>query len=577
MDKQQQYKEIFLAEAEESLQQLNQQLTVLEKKPTDKKSIDTLFRITHTMKGNAAGLGYQGIADLSHTIEDLFGEVREQRLLLTPDIFTHLFKAIDVLEKLVNALQTDKKVAYKGIRTKLQVIIRRNNENLEEAPPSPKSAKKEASKEVQEVPKIEEIREKTEVLEEENQITFSDHIQVPVKKLDNLLNLVGELIIERDRLITQGKGKYSHNEFSRLYRITSDLQYSVMDVRLIQVGFLFQKFHRIIRDIAHQDHKKVDLKLSGTETEIDRNILQTISDSLIHLMRNAIGHGIESPAERKKHKKNEVGTIELKSYNENDMVTIEITDDGKGIDPNVIKRKAIEKGLVSEAIAHKMNENEIIHFIFEPGFSSMDTITAVSGRGVGMDVVKKAIDGIGGNIHVQTEIGKGTTFKMILPSSMAVKGTLLFELNAMEYAIPLTHTEAVLSLKKRDIHKVGKGLVASHLDRNINIVFLHDLFEDSVTINEQVPEFHHSFHQLEDDTSLDIVICSYNNKEVGFVVDKLLQQKEIVEKPLMKPVDQVKFISGVTILGTGNVCLVLNIAAIMNYIYKNQIRAEIAS
>lgn len=215
-----------------------------------------------------------------------------------------------------------------------------------------------------------------------------------------------------------------------------------------------------------------------------------------------------------------------------------------------------------------MTDKEIVMFIFEPGFSSMEQVTAISGRGVGMDVVKKSIDSIGGSVEVDTKVGKGTVIKLLLPSSMAVKGTLLFELGQQEYAIPLAYTEAVVSFKKREIHKVSKGLMATYLDKTISIVFLHDVFElnDEYDVFEG-PPYHQSFDSWPADEQLDVVVVSYGGRDVGFVVDKLLQQKEIVEKPLMKPVDNVKLISGVTILGNGNVCLVINVMAIVQHIF----------
>jgi len=406
-----------------------------------------------------------------------------------------------------------------------------------------------------------------DINEVENKITFSDLVQVPVRKLDHLLNLVGELIIERDRIIANNGNDKGSNEFSRLNRISSDLQYSVMDVRLVQGGFLFNKFHRVVRDAAASENKKVSLKLSGTETEIDRNVLQIISDSLIHLIRNAIGHGIEIPDDRRKINKSEEGIIHLKAKNESDAVIITIEDDGNGIEASRIKEKAISKGLLTYEFAAQLTDQEIIHYIFEPGFSTMEKVTAISGRGVGMDVVKKAIDSIGGNISIESKPGVGTKVMLRLPSSMAVKGTLLFSLNNDEYAIPLAYTEAVVSFFKTDIHKVGKGLVATHLDKTISIVFLKDLFQ--LGFNEKLSDksLHKTFDSLHPEVQLDIVVVEFNNRTVGLVVDKLLQQKEIVEKPLMKPVDSVRFISGVTILGNGHVCLVLNVSAIVNFIF----------
>ncbi len=571
------YKEIFLAEALENVEQLNLHVTDLEKKPDNRELVDAIFRITHTLKGNASGMGFEDIANMAHVIEDLFGEVREGRISLVP-LFNDVFKAIDLLSSLVDSLNTGKKVRYKGLKTKLEVVIRNNREKLPEEQNSIETnIVKEievAEQVVNKEPNVEEEVVEQQTTEEgeldDAKITFSDVVQVPVRKLNNLLNLVGELTIEKDRIIASSSvvGKRS-NEFSRLQRISSDLQYSVMDVRLVQVGFLFNKFHRVVRDVASLEGKKVRLELEGTETEIDRNVLQVMSDSLIHVIRNAVGHGIESPEERVAKGKLEEGTLYLRSRNESDGIVIEIEDDGKGIDADIIRKKVIQKGILSEEVANALSDHEIVMCIFQPGFSSMDQVTAISGRGVGMDVVKRSVEGIGGTIDLETELGKGTKVILKLPSSMAVKGTLLFELKQQTYAIPLNYTEAVVSLYKKDLHKVGKGLIATHLDQTISILFLKDLFEKKENENLQADNvLHRSYDKLDPSEKLEIVIVTYNKKNVGIVVDKLLQQKEIVEKPLEKPVDYVKIISGVTILGNGNVCLVLNIPMIVSALFE---------
>ncbi|MDO1446695.1 chemotaxis protein CheA [Rhodocytophaga aerolata] len=613
------YKELFLAEALENHEELNRLMTELEKNSSNKNAINALFRITHTLKGNASGMGFEDITKLSHTLEDLFNEIRSGKLQVDATIFNDLFKAIDTLGALINSLKTGQPVRYQGIKAKLEVIIRKATENNEVISPiapieQPIKTKARSGKNtlvtkatdspstlapvhVQErvapltattgattatiEPGVEQKilpqestignqeTEKPDTEKVDAQITFSDLVQVPVKKLDNLLNLVSELTIERDRLVAMHMGKLSKNEYSRLQRISSDLQYSVMDVRLVQVGFLFNKFHRVLRDAAASENKKVSLKLEGTDTEIDRNILQIISDSLIHLIRNSVGHGIETPAERLNAGKAETGTVTLRASTDKDSVIIEIQDDGKGIDHTIIRKKAIEKGLISKEAASQLSEMDCIMYIFEPGFSSVDQVTSISGRGVGMDVVKKAIDAVGGNISLFTKVGQGTVIKLSLPSSMAVKGTLLFELDRTEYAIPLTYTEAVGCLYKKDIHKVGNGLVATHLGKTISIVFLKDLFAlNDYSHHSREGVFHTSFDRVSPDEKLSIIIVSYHNRRVGLVVDKLLQQKEIIEKPLAKPVDVVKFISGVTILGNGNICLVLNITAMISYIFR---------
>ena len=589
--KEDEYKEIFLAEALENYEELNRLLTGLEKDISDKKAVNAIFRITHTMKGNASAMGFDKIAVLAHVIEDVFAAIRESKVALNEELFAIIYKAIDVLGALINALKDGNTVSYKGIKTRLEVFMKnalhagesekqvKKGRNSKPAGKrngkSGKSGRNQAIADSTEedvppalaMPEIPEAGEGPE--KEQHKITFSDLVQVPVRKLDNLLNLVGELVIERDRIMAStGNGIQASNEYSRLNRISSDLQYSVMDVRLVQVGFLFNKFHRVVRDAAADDGKKVALKLSGTETEIDRNILQIISDSLIHIIRNAVGHGIEPARERKQLKKPAEGLITLSAKNDSDAVIIEIHDDGKGINVKEVGRKAIEKGLLTEELANHLSEEEIIMYIFEPGFSTQEQVDKISGRGVGMDVVKRAVDSIGGNILIDTAYGQGTTIKLSLPSSMAVKGTLLFELEKTEFAIPLSFTESVISLYKPDIHKVGKGLAATYLGKTISLVFLKDLFNMTSTVGDTEQHvLHQTFDSLHPEEKLDIVVVSYNSRMIGLVVDKLLQQKEIVEKPLMKPVDKVRFISGVTIMGNGNVCLVVNVVAISNFVF----------
>lgn len=567
MEKDSEYREIFLAEAIENYTEINRLLTVLEKNVSDTKTIQALFRITHTLKGNATGMGFEKIADLAHVMEDFFGEVREGRIALGTDIFTSVFKAADALGELIDAIKKPREVKYRGVKTKLDVLIRNAKQPLSPTSSTPSPIENSEQNLAITSPAVDlEILENSE--NGAGSVTFSDLVQVPVKKLDNLLNLVGELVIERDRIIASNSRSHSSNEYSRLNRISSDLQYSVMDVRLVQVGFLFNKFHRIVRDASSKESKLVKLKLEGTETEIDRNILQVISDSLIHLIRNSVGHGIESPEVRKSKGKVAEGTVTLSASSESDTVLIQIKDDGAGIDPIKIKQKAIEKGLITAVDAVQMSDRDVIMLIFEPGFSTSDQITAISGRGVGMDVVKKALDSIGGTIQVDSLIGEGTIFTLSLPSSMAVKSTLLFELQQQTYAIPLSYTESVISIYKSDIHKAANGLITVHLGKTITIIFLADLFAQSQGIG--IGRFA-AFDSLHAESKLEIVVVSFNGKRIGFIVDKLLQQKEIVEKPLKKPFDNISFLSGVTILGNGNVCLALSIPGLISAIVNNQL------
>lgn len=588
MSKEQEYREIFLSEAQESQEQLNMLFTDLEKDINNRRAIDAIFRITHTLKGNAMGMGFAEIAELGHVMEDVFNEVKNGKLTLDHSLFDSLYKANDVLCELIEAIKVPKIVKYKGIKTKLEVILK-NVRNIQDTKDSQvASVSSTNSNEVKSLDQINEsfvgegeAENEVELLEElaesdeqelSTKITLSDTVQVPVRKLDALLNIVGELIIEKDSIIAKFTDLGNKaSEFARLHRITSDLQFGVMDVRLVQVGFLFNKFHRILRDVAAIENKKVDLILEGTEIEIDRNIIRTMSDSLVHMIRNSVSHGIESPEKRKALGKSETGKVFLRARNEKDTVFIEIEDDGAGIDHVVIKKKALEKGIITKEYAEIMTHEEVLMLIFEPGFSNAEKITEVSGRGVGMDVVKRATESIGGKIKIETEIGKGSRFILSLPSSMAVKGALLFELAKQEFAIPLSYTEAVISLKKHDIHKVNNGLISTYLGHTISIVFLKDLYDiESAKESNKDYSFHTSYDHLSNDRKLEVVIVSYGDKMVGLVVDKLLQQKEIVEKTLSNPVDHIELFSGATILGNGNICLVLNIAAILSNLFREK-------
>lgn len=568
-EKEREYREIFLDEALENSSEINRLLTVLEKDTHDLKAIQALFRITHTLKGNAAGMGFEKIAEMAHVLEDFFGEVRDGRIKLGSEIFTSIFKATDVLGELIDAIREPREVKYRGIKTKLEVLIKlARNDTPDASAAREESADSTHSDEIStEVsPEISGSEEEADERTFSGSVTFSDLVQVPVKKLDNLLNLVGELVIERDRIIASTTGIASANEFSRLNRISSDLQYSVMDVRLVQVGFLFNKFHRIVRDASSKENKQVRLCLEGTETEIDRNILQVISDSLIHLIRNSVGHGIELPSVRAEKGKSPEGTVTLSASSESDTVLIKIHDDGGGIDPERVKRKAIEKGLITPQDAGQMNERDIVMLIFEAGFSTMDQVTSISGRGVGMDVVKKALDSIGGTLNVESIIDKGTTITLSLPSSMAVKSTLLFELNQQTYAIPLAYTESVISIYKSDITKASNELVTVHLGNTIQIIFLADLLGATGESGSK----RSTFDRIHPETKLEIVVVTLNGRRLGFIVDKLLQQKEIVEKPLRKPVDHITYLSGTTIMGNGSVCLVLSIHGIITGLMTSQ-------
>ncbi len=341
---------------------------------------------------------------------------------------------------------------------------------------------------------------------------------------------------------------------AHLFRITDELQYSVMDARLVNVGSLLNKFPRVVRDVAAAERKEVELALTGQDIQIDRNILQIITDALLHLVRNAIAHGLETPTERAKAGKPAEGRLTLSAQTERDDVLIQVIDDGRGIDVEAVRRKAVERGLVSKQAAKALDADAVRAFLFEPGFSMAKQVTEISGRGVGLDVVKLAIDSLGGQLRVESELGRGTTFTLVLPTSIAVKGALLFELDQRSYALPLMHTDSVVSLRPQQLHVVGGLLMAEVQGENVPVVPLRQLLMSEGPLPAAT--------RAELAGRQDIIIIAYNNRKLGLIVDRFLRQQDIVIKPMSKPLDTIELFGGVTLLGSGQVCLVLDVPAL---------------
>lgn len=565
--KEEEYRQLFLTEALENFEELNRLFVDLEKDHSNKRVIANIFRIIHTLKGNALGMGYEKIADLSHIMEDVFGAIKEGKIPLDRELVDSLFRANDKLGGLINALNTGEKVSFLGIKTKLSVFLKNALEDEGEG------GAEDNSDDVAEEPSSEDetADEGGESDSSDSSITFAEVVQIPVKRMDELLNMVGELVIERDRLISLfGEQGQSTLEFEGLKRISSNLHYGIMSARMVQMGFLFNKFHRVLRDAAVSENKDVKLRLKGTEVEIDRNILKIISDSLVHLVRNAVSHGIEPEEDRKQAKKPATATVTLEANLEKDNVVLSITDDGRGIHVDKIRDKIIKQKMVTKDVAMQLSDQEIIRYIFESGFSSADQVTEISGRGVGMDVVKRSVESIGGQVLIDTIPGEGTSIHLVLPSSLALKGALLFVVDNQEYAIPLTYIESVNYYTKEDIHNISSSLMVNYNDQSVSLVFLEYLFTsndiNSITTSRLFKE---RVRELKDDEQLNVIMARHSGRRIGLVVDKLLRQKEIIEKKLPKPLDTSKMISGSTILGSGSVCPVIDVASIMDLFFKS--------
>jgi len=568
--KEEEYRQLFLTEALENFEELNRLFVELEKDHSSKRAIANIFRIVHTLKGNAMGMGYDKIADLAHTMEDVFGAIKNGEIALEVELVDSLFRANDKLGGLINAITSGERVSFLGIKTKLSVYLKNAREENEGKPESEETPVQE-----QELT-AEESQEKAEEDQESatDSIKFADVVQIPVRKMDDLLNMVGELVIEQDRLIALfGAEGISTLEFERIKRISANLHYGIMNVRMVQMGFLFNKFHRVLRDAAASEKKKVELILKGTEVEIDRNILKIISDSMVHLVRNAVGHGIEAADERRDSGKSLTASVTLDAKLEKDNVVITISDDGKGINTAKIREKIVRQKMVTDEVANGLSDNEIIRYIFEPGFSSADKVTDISGRGVGMDVVKKSVESIGGQVLVDTELGLGTSVHLVLPSSLALKGALLFEVSNQEYAIPLTYIDSVTYITKEELHQVGDSLMIDYHEQSIPVIFLDSLLDmSSLQAIDQKELGITKLKDIDPSLQMNVIITSHSGRYLGLVVNKLQRQKEIIEKKMPKPLDASRLLSGTTILGSGNVCPVLDVASVMDILFQTATR-----
>ncbi len=394
---------------------------------------------------------------------------------------------------------------------------------------------------------------KTKALAPEKKLRSGQSVRVDIEKLDTLLNLVGELVINKVRL---GQIGTTHRltelteTLEQMDRVTTDLQTVVMKVRMVPVGQVFNRFPRMVRDLAKELDKDINLTIEGEETELDRTVIDEIGDPLMHLLRNSLDHGIEHPDDREAKGKPRTGEVGLIARHEGNNVVIMVTDDGSGIDAEVIRRKAVEKGMISQDEADNLSDADAVRLIFLPGFSTAEKITDVSGRGVGMDVVRSKIESLGGHVDVETKIDEGSVFKIKLPLTLAIIQALLVRVEQEMYAIPLGSIDRTINITQEDIKTVQNKEVIVLRGQIIPIIRLGDVLN--------VPR-----EEGEEHDDIFVVVVHIGERKAGIVVDTLIGQQEIVIKTLGKLLAGLKVISGATVLGDGRVALILDVSALM--------------
>ena len=602
----------FIVETKELLEKLDFDLVDLEKSPNDAELLNQIFRAFHTIKGTSGFLGLDRLTRVTHKCEDLLNKLRKGEVILNTAIMDGILMAYDNIKDLLVAIETEKnenvpidntvEVLNKilsALESGAEVVVETAAapEETTEAAEEPVEKKKKAAPKkkkgakakteepeetvesvpIPEAPKMEAQPVKAnhepekEVKYEQSKEhaaakTVDNSIRVDVERLDDLLNIVSELVLGRNRLAQVNSEVGLEFEGSKIARdlsdaakqidlMTNELQLVVMKTRMVKIGKVFNRFPRLVRDLARETGKQLNLVIKGEETELDKTLIEEINDPLVHLVRNSADHGVELPEDRKKAGKDPVGTIILSAEHEGNNIIITIEDDGKGINPDVLKEKAVSKGLISPEKAKELSKQDAYNLIFLPGFSTAEKVTKVSGRGVGMDVVKTNVTKLRGMINIESSVGQGTKIIIKLPLTLAIIPGLIIKIRDEMAVIPLNSVIEVVRVHEENIYTVNKNEVIKMRDGILPLVNI-----DKIMVGDEVKAVTNVWQY--------VVVVGIAEKKYGIKVDELIGQKEIVIKPLGKYLGNIEGIAGSTIMGDGTVVMILDIAELINKVAR---------
>lgn len=634
MEDMQEILEDFLVEAFELVEQIDHDLVELESNPEDLELLNRIFRVAHTVKGSSSFLNFDVLTKLTHHMEDVLNKARHGELKITPDIMDVVLESIDRMKTLLNSIRDNGNDSAIGmdiepICAKLTAISEGNvsavasvseepkvepkvepKEEVVPATPEPSAepdvdvnqlSDSEVEAEIERLLKVRKAEDQARRAQKQKSATpttpkpatetggekkvpasggggggMDQTIRVEVKRLDHLMNLIGELVLGKNRLLKiydDVEERYEGEKFleelnqvvSQLSIITTDVQLAVMKTRMQPIAKVFNKFPRVVRDLSRELGKQIELEIMGEETELDKSIVEEIGDPIMHMIRNSCDHGVEDPATRKANGKPEKGVVQLKAYNEGNHIVVEITDDGKGLDASGLKMKALEKNFITEKEAKQMTDKEAFALIFKPGFSTAAKVTNVSGRGVGMDVVKTNIEKLNGVIEIDSELGKGSTFKLKIPLTLAIIQSLLVGTQEEFYAIPLASVLETVRVPIDNIYTIEGKNVLRLREEVLSLVRLSDVFGV-----KQV---------LESGDQTYVVIIGVAESKLGIIVDTLVGQEEIVIKSMGDYLQNIQGIAGATIRGDGRVTLIIDVGAMMDMAkeIKVDIKAQLES
>jgi two-component system chemotaxis sensor kinase CheA len=596
----------FLVESREGLDQLDRDLVDLEQHPSDQEMLKRIFRCIHTVKGTSGFLGFGKLESVTHVGESLLSDLRDGKKTLTPVITSALLELVDAVRAILERIEAS---GQDGDEVYADLIERLTK--LQEADGPVAVEKKPVSPRKKRAPKVAERASEDAVApsgapaaalaatraaanaptpdashaprpaeapaapasrpvadEVRSTQTADSNIRVDVSLLDKLMNLVGELVLARNQIL-QFTASQNDTAFvatsQRLNLITTELQEGVMKTRMQPIGNVWSKFPRVVRDLAIACDKQARLDMEGQETELDKTIIEAIKDPLTHIVRNSVDHGLERPAERVAKGKPAEGRLLLRAYHEGGQVNIEISDDGAGIDPERIRQKALQRGVITLDQASRLSDREALSLVFLPGFSTAEKITNVSGRGVGMDVVKTNIERIGGTVDIYSVLGQGTTLKIKIPLTLAIIPALIITSAGDRYAIPQVSLLELVRLEADEVRQAvemvhgapvyrlrGQLLPLVHLNHALGLQ--RGFWSDSGTDFEPGTDF-----ESGTDSAINIVVLQADEQMFGLVVETINDTEEIVVKPLGKQLKGLTAYAGATIMGDGRVALILDV------------------
>ena len=528
----------FLVESEEGLTLMEQSILELELHPGDSEAIQSIFRVVHTMKGNASLLEIEGLLAFSHTAEDLLDQLRDGKLSVTQEIITLLLDVVDALRKMVAAAGQGKDETAPGAKNILARISGYLKADGKQKRPDDAGDHLAASSS----PEAQATGDAS--------YKAARTLRVNVEKLDRLLDLVGELTIARGRMtqMLEGKAEISLEDLRNAHSFADTLHYELQDTilkaRMVPVGPLFHQYSRTVRDMAKSLGKMAQLRVEGEDIEVDTSVVEYLKDPLMHMIRNALDHGIETPAKRKKSGKPPMGTITVRAARQAGNIVIEVTDDGAGLDREKIMEVAHKKGLVAEP--QKLPDHEIYQLIFEPGFTTAGQVSDMSGRGVGMDVVRRNIQALRGNVHAMSQPGVGTTVRVRLPLTLAIIEGFGVGVGNETYVIPVDQVIECVELPQEDHETARKDGVLQLRNEPLPFIYLKDHFG--------LPG--------ERGSRQSVVVVQHEDSRAGLAVSELYGATQTVIKPLPSIFKDVSGVSGSAILGNGRVALILDVPAL---------------